>query len=466
MIASVQAFLRRLPREHIMLGFILGLAAVLRLGALGRWSLWLDEVYSWRFAGGPVSAIWQQVGEPQPPLYYLLLHYWMALGQSEFWLRLPSALTGCFAVLLMWKTGAAFGNRQVGLLAAALLALSPLHIWYSREARMYGPAACWGLASFYCHLQVFKRDKWRDVIALAAMTLLAIYTAYSAGAVWLLEVMLSLPLWSATGRAPRRLLRWLVAQTLIGLGFLPYWPYFQRQIRTGAYPGEQVVIWLARLGFEANFDNFRHWAFAFGVGMLALLIVFLFDVPRDLKYWGTGPIVGGVFLFGLLTLAGAVSRGLAIRRQLLALWPLGVLLAAWAIIHLRRRWATATFIILSGLLAVFTVGRPAYENWRGAVTFVSQNAQTIDSVLLYPSYLVPSFEYYYHGLAPYHGLPPDWEQSAPNALLTPSTRTWLVLSHDEFVDPTGQLRAWFVAHGQLLAAHAFAGIEVLEYESK
>src|SRR5207248_4339625 len=72
-----------------------------------------------------------------PPLYYLLAHAWLALGDDEAVLRTLSALLGALAVPLLGLLGAALFERRVGLLAAALLAGAPAHVFYSRDARMY-----------------------------------------------------------------------------------------------------------------------------------------------------------------------------------------------------------------------------------------------------------------------------------------------------------------------------------------
>jgi hypothetical protein len=72
-----------------------------------------------------------------PPLYYLLAHAWLALGRDESVLRTLSALLGALAVPLVGLLGAALFDRRVGMVAAALLAVAPAHVFYSRDARMY-----------------------------------------------------------------------------------------------------------------------------------------------------------------------------------------------------------------------------------------------------------------------------------------------------------------------------------------
>jgi uncharacterized membrane protein len=71
------------------------LALALRLYHIGAQSLWIDEGYSIYDARNLNFAI---ASQSVRPLYYAFLHMWMLLGQSEFFLRLPAALFGAFAV--------------------------------------------------------------------------------------------------------------------------------------------------------------------------------------------------------------------------------------------------------------------------------------------------------------------------------------------------------------------------------
>ena len=67
---------------------------------LGKQSLWFDEGLSVNFASRPLAELIDTLmyRDIHPPLYYLLLHFWMPLaGTSEWAVRLPSA----FAALLL-----------------------------------------------------------------------------------------------------------------------------------------------------------------------------------------------------------------------------------------------------------------------------------------------------------------------------------------------------------------------------
>jgi mannosyltransferase len=130
---------RQRPRAAIAV--ILGIATVVYLVGLGRSSFFIDEIFSWNasshgLAGVDVAVHKQEV---TPPLYYVLMHFWISLtgAESEFFLRLPSALAGiAFVGSVIWLGSVVMGPRA-GLIAGLLAALSPLVLLYAQEMRAY-----------------------------------------------------------------------------------------------------------------------------------------------------------------------------------------------------------------------------------------------------------------------------------------------------------------------------------------
>src|SRR5512137_893858 len=122
--------------KAITVVIIVLVALALRIVMLGAKSLWLDEVFSVTQASQSGAAIAADQYEAHPPSYYLFLHEWLGVDQSEFWARLPSALLGTLTVLVIYRLGR-LRSERIGLIAAGLLAIDPMHIWYSQEARMY-----------------------------------------------------------------------------------------------------------------------------------------------------------------------------------------------------------------------------------------------------------------------------------------------------------------------------------------
>ena len=75
---------------------------------------------------------------------------------------------------------ALFRSRLAGLLASLLVAVSPLHLWYSQEVRMYSLLTFLCLLSSYLMLLVLKEEgKWRAMALWAAYALVSIAALYT-----------------------------------------------------------------------------------------------------------------------------------------------------------------------------------------------------------------------------------------------------------------------------------------------
>ena len=142
---------------------ILTVSAGLRLYHLGFESIWLDEGYTIRFASYDLKRIFF-LQDTSPPLYYILMHYWIRLfGESEFSIRLPSLLFGILAIIMIYRLGSAIFDREAALIGSLLLGLSVFHLAHSQDARSYSLAVLMSLASMYYFLRVLVRQDLRTV---------------------------------------------------------------------------------------------------------------------------------------------------------------------------------------------------------------------------------------------------------------------------------------------------------------
>ncbi|NEO91442.1 MAG: hypothetical protein F6K56_14845, partial [Moorea sp. SIO3G5] len=126
--------------QSIPIALILLLAAGLYLYQLGTESLWVDELYSVNDAKRLPDRL-----SLMRPLYYILLWLWMQFGSSDAWLRGLSVLFGLGSVFLTYQLGRRVAGKATGLIAALLLALSPLFINFAQMVRMYTLGTCLGL---------------------------------------------------------------------------------------------------------------------------------------------------------------------------------------------------------------------------------------------------------------------------------------------------------------------------------
>lgn len=194
---SLRAAARARSRAFwIVAGLTLG-AAILRFATLGVQAYHHDEIVTAsRVLRGGFGHAMDAVGfsESAPPLYYALAWAWTQLtGTGEFGLRSLSALAGVATVPIAYLVGIELRGRRAGLLAAALVAVNPMLLWYSQEARAYALLVLLCAVSLLYCVRALRGGSRRDFVLWGVASGLALATHYfavfviAAEAIWLLR---------------------------------------------------------------------------------------------------------------------------------------------------------------------------------------------------------------------------------------------------------------------------------------
>ena len=202
-----------------MIYLILLLSLSLRLFGLNQ-SLWLDEAAQAFESARPLSQQLQIQADFWPPLYHILLHFWMMGGKSEVWLRLLSVGISVVSVYLLYKLVKHWLSEKTALLTTLFLALSPFHIWYSQEVRPYTLTIFWALLT-----TIFLLRRQYLLYVFAAVGFL--YTTYLAPFM-LVSQGVYLLFWDKD-----YLRKWLLSLTVAALAFFPWLPSLLDQLQGG-----------------------------------------------------------------------------------------------------------------------------------------------------------------------------------------------------------------------------------------
>lgn len=164
-------------RDRLVLAALVAVGAVLRFYGLGAEDVWVDELITIEFvrAYGPLELVTViPAQQPHLPAYYVLLDLWRGLiGTSPAAMRALSALFGLAAVPLIYLVGRRLFDARVGLLAAALLAISRFQLYYSQELRMYSMLVALALCSYYCFLRLDVRAAQAGYLLSTLLAILA-----------------------------------------------------------------------------------------------------------------------------------------------------------------------------------------------------------------------------------------------------------------------------------------------------
>jgi mannosyltransferase len=481
---SAWSGLRREAIPLVLLALLTLLGGVMRRYHLGQQGLWFDEADLVMRARQPLPELLRNFVHPgeNGPLYTLGLAGWIRfLGTSEVAVRLPSAIAGTLAIPAMYALGRMLRGPRLGLIAAALLTVSPYAHWYAQDAKMYSLLVLLTIVTTWLLLAALQRggSLWIAYGAAAAVTL-------GVHATFLLVVaahaVITAVLWRAGYgvRPERRQMRLL--GLLVGLAALPLliwgiifavqngptwqvkatpWAIFRRMLvefsvthRAGAASQMWGVLLFALLAALGLALTWRAREGGFWPPRLALLVVV-----------GMGAIPG--LLFILLSLRWAVFED----RYLIVALPGFLLLAALGIdglCHRRPSWLLAAAAGVAVLLVAWVPLRdvnfstvPQKEDWRQAYRHLAEHARVGDGVVIYPGYMRSTYDYYALQFPALRNLPVVTPPSlAPgtavsdrdlNAFFATATRgwerAWLVESPERAPtqDPDGRILGFYTS---------------------
>ena len=202
---------------------VFALALWLRVVALGRDGLWLDEVYSASFAN--LSAMGTVVAtflyDPHPPLYYLQLNAWGRLGHGDFWLLLNSVSWSAATLLAaLLGTTRQFGSIA-GLIALCFCAVMGSEVFFADELRMYAMYGCLSVLSWIAANRL--RTDYRFRTALPLILILAIMGAIHSASILGASAALLYALPQGSRQQIRRQLpTWVAIAAVVACTYLPW----------------------------------------------------------------------------------------------------------------------------------------------------------------------------------------------------------------------------------------------------
>lgn len=389
--------------------FFLFIALVLRFINLNQ-SLWLDEAINIFYA--KTNDFWwfvtqYPIGDFHPPGYFAIIWIWGRIfGFSEFAIRMPSVLFGILTIYLTFLIGKKLFNKRVGLFAALFLAISPLHIYYSQEARMYSFAAFAVVFSIYSLIMLINQQRNHLVLFILAIVLI-MYSDYVA---YFIIPVLFFWIFFYQRKVIRQFLSAFLGGVIISLPGLLFLPF---QLINGLETANKVSGWREVVG---------------GIGLKDILLlpvkILIGRIGTENKTLYIG-VVGGVGVLACTILIHSI-RKMDEKVKFLLLWllippSLGILISFFIPVFSYFRF----LFILPALYLLLAIGvensRSGYlkkvvilfifcevvfssiylfnprfhrEDWKGGVMFINNNV-TPQTLVLHKNNEVPApFRYY------------------------------------------------------------------------
>jgi mannosyltransferase len=141
----------------------------------------LDEPFTIYHAQFPVLDILRlpAQNEPNPPLFMLLLHFWIKLfGIDPISVRTLPLLFNSITVVFIYAIGKRFFNLWTGLLASCIFILSTYHFYFGLETRTYSLLSMGSAIALFNFLSLLQVPNKKTIIYLILVNSILIYSHY------------------------------------------------------------------------------------------------------------------------------------------------------------------------------------------------------------------------------------------------------------------------------------------------
>jgi mannosyltransferase len=385
---------------------VVALAFAARLYRLGEQSLWFDEIVTVVLAraswyDGLVGLLGQ--GIQLTPLFHWAVKLWLAVGDTEWLLRVPAMAFGVLTVPTVFKLGQFYFGDEVGLLAAFIFAINPYQVWYAQELRLYTLLTLAAAGAMIAFGQMLRTNGRRGLGALLLFNLLGFPTHYF---MFLISMVQFLYLVMTLKQTYSLLRRWVVAQIVPVLVLVPWWLFIiHRQhfaVGIGWIPHPNwadplLTLWNFSLGYTGELSV----VIVLSLSLMALgLGIGLWQAWREpirgrlMTLWLVFPPV-----ITLLMSSGRLS--FYVDRYLLIISPVLTVLTVGGLFSIRPRrlrWGLAlAFAIATGLGLMhiyFDRANFTKDDWRAIARSVDTQAQADDMVITCTDGYRLAFEYY------------------------------------------------------------------------
>jgi uncharacterized membrane protein len=473
-----------------VLPLVLALALAVRIWGLGAQSFTMDEITELSTARlGVHAAIITADG--LPPLYNLLLQAWLKLTGTPEAARWLSVVLGMLTIPAMYRLGRRVGGEEVGRLGALLLAISPIHVWYSQEVRAYPLFILTTVVALWRYEVARESDRPVDWFWYGLAAVIGLYSHYYFA---LLLVSLAAVEVLRLG-PPLNWRRWVAAHTFIAVASMPVlfllradlnvqlnWPENARplDLHAAGYTGFALLAGftlgpsLRELHVVSGSQALREalpWALPLGLASLYLLYGGFRWAERRQQPWRMSLLVIlPVALCGLI--AAVLDIGYRVRYVAWCAVPLLLLLSLGISKASSRRLTQVAVSVVVLIFAValyqrHSVGRYMNEDARGAARLLASLTTRSAPVFVVADYMAGPVEYYLdlpRSLQPLSNTRTfDGVATAVETIhraVPEGGVFWLVYSRPFDGDPQGQLRGELRDVAGLRLAAEVPGIEL------
>lgn len=306
------------------------------------------------------------------PFYFYFLHFWIKMiGTNEILLRMSSAIFGIATIPLTYIVGKKLYDKNVGIISAVLVTVSPLLVYYSIEIRMYAMVTFFAVLSMNYLLDFDEKGDKKSLMKLLAANTLIPYLLIG-GIVFYIGQLISFFIYLFVTQKDNveKIGKYFVYQVYQIILLIPYFViaiYYTVQrshFMMFHIPPFEFIHFLGNLqNYFATKVGMLFWVnympfyidFAFFMAIIVPIIYFINAIIRAFKE--KNPKLLMLFLivaisYGIILISAMMQIVVVVPRYTIFIVPFLMIIGAVGFSKLSK-WHTVSFLIYFSVLSIF-----------------------------------------------------------------------------------------------------------------
>jgi len=378
-------------------------------------------------------------------------------GNSDWILRMPAFLFGVAAIPVFYYFSRSLAEQKTALVAATLLALSPVALYYSQEARMYSFFLFLSLISFIAALRLAEKNSFAYSLLLGAVNGSLFLVHYFGIFVIAYETIFLMSVTLCAVEKKRRIELLAVSLIIPFSFFLPWLPFFLVQLSTYGGQGAGYALSansdffttiLSRFSTDKNYPDV--WVYSYAVVFFTSIAIAWYKKAGKILFVALGVLVIMGTLFGV-----AFFKKIVTPQNAIFLLPFFLLVCAYGItsafnflkIDLKWSIAISIFLVLWPAVQYHRAGTKGHKQpWKNAFEYIRQHSDGNEKIFITDPIDRGCLAYYADPDAEYSVMRKDWTTFKNE----PSWKIWVI--NDAIVNAMKEKRfsGWVVSPSFLM----------------
>lgn len=398
----------------IILLLFIAAHALIKFSSLGIMDVQGDEAFSLYYSQQDLSEMLHRFydGEPNPPLYYVLLNIWVHIfGIDPVSVKSLGIILSLFTATGLWFLAKKIGRTSGAIFVSLCFLFSNLHFDFTHEIRAFQLELFLTTISYILYFSVVKNKRGYHILLLGIINAFLVYTHYNAALIPISQLLATFIFYL---RDRGELIAFVKSGIISFLLFIPQFLSFGNSM-----PDEN--FWLGTSGI-ADFEyvlfkvvGLDHWnthlLILYAVSPLLVILLDKLSLMSEKFSYKTFFTLWILFSVPLLINFGLAQKVPSFRLRYLLFTSFGVYLSlGYLISHFRFQLISFVIVVISGVLffTEFNLNPRPSEGWKTTSEIVHQLQKGKKTrILICSSFKYRDFIYYFDrkAFADYNNIP-------------------------------------------------------------